>query len=131
MKKKLFVILAVMVCVFILAACGPKSVTLDVDMAEFKFSPNRLEVPAGGEVTVNFNNIGALEHDMVIMALGSEATIPFDADDHPNVYWEYKVQPGGEESVVFTAPSEPGEYQIVCGIPAHLEQGMVATLVVK
>ncbi|MDL1944781.1 hypothetical protein FBQ99_20840, partial [Chloroflexi bacterium CFX2] len=28
----------------------------------------------------------------------------------------------------FTAPDQPGTYQIVCGMPGHLQAGMVGTL---
>ena len=35
------------------------------------------------------------------------------------------------ETVTFTAPTEPGEYQVVCGIEGYLEGGMLGELVVK
>lgn len=132
MKKGwLFTVLLVLPLIIILTACGPQKVTLNVDMKEYRFDPDVLEVPAGAEVTVNLSNSGTLEHEMVIMVLGKQATAPFDDDDEPNIYWEHELEAGQSAVVSFTAPSEAGEYQIVCGIPAHLEQGMVGKLIVK
>lgn len=132
MKKNYWLILGFLALAFlVLAACGPKSVTVDLQLQEYKFIPDTIEVPAGSEVTVNLSNKGTLDHEMVIMVLGSEATVPFDEDDEPNVFWEHELAPGTQETVTFTAPTEPGTYQLVCGIPAHFEQGMKGTLIVK
>jgi uncharacterized cupredoxin-like copper-binding protein len=129
--KKSWILLFLIFVTTLLFACGPQKVSIDMDMKEYKFIPDTIEVPAEAEVTINLNNVGTLEHEMVIMVFGKEVTIPFDDDDEPNIYWEHELEPGASEAVVFTAPSEPGEYQIVCGIPAHLEQGMVGKLIVK
>ena len=131
MKKSLLLGLCGLVIAVVLVGCGPKKVTFDVDMKEYSFTPSTLEVPAGAEVTINLENTGTLEHDMVIMVAGKEATAPFNEDDQANIFWQHKLDMGASESVTFTAPTEAGEYQIVCGIPAHLEQGMVGTLIVK
>ena len=131
MHKKAGFILVVLIVGTLLTACGPKSATLDVDMKEYTFSPSTLEVPAGATVTLNLSNSGTLEHEMVIMVLGKDATTPFDDDDEPNIFWEAELEAGQSSTIEFTAPSEPGVYNVVCGIPAHLEQGMRATLTVK
>ncbi len=115
----------------ILAACGPRTANLTVTMTDFEFTPSSWEVPAGAEVTITMTNDGTLEHEWVIMNLGTEATAPFDEDDEGNIYWEGEVEPGESETFTFTAPSEPGEYQIVCGTPTHLENGMIGTLLVN
>ena len=131
-KSKLFLVSAmVLLTALILTACGPKAVTFDVTMKDFAFEPNAWEVPAGAKVTLNLTNAGTQEHEYVIMVLGKSATTPFDDDDEPNVYWEHEVQAGGAETVEFTAPTEPGDYEIVCGTSGHLEQGMQGTLTVK
>ena len=72
--KKLFIVLSLLVMVLSLTACGPKKVTLNVEMKEYSFTPNTLEVPAGAEVTVNLNNSGTLEHEFVVMVFGKEAS---------------------------------------------------------
>ena len=132
MKKFSVMVLFVMVLSMALSACGgSKKVTLDVDMNEYAFNPSTIEVPAGAEVTVNLSNSGTLEHEMVIMLMGKEATAPFDDDDEGNIFWEAELEAGKSETVTFTAPTEPGTYQLVCGTPAHLELGMVGTFIVK
>ena len=131
MKKIFVVMLLVVVSALALAGCGPKTATLDVEMKDFSFTPNAFEVPAGATVTLNMTNSGTVTHEYVIMMFGKDATPPFSSDDEGNIFWEKEVEMGKTESVTFTAPTEPGEYHIVCGVPAHIEQGMVATLTVK
>ena len=131
MKKRLMMVFVLAIASLLLVSCGSKSVSVNMEMTEFKFIPDTINVPAGSEVNLNLSNTGTLEHDMVIMVLGSEATAPFDANDEANIFWQQKVEPGDQATFTFTAPSDPGEYQIVCGIPAHLEQGMVAKMIVK
>jgi plastocyanin len=131
MKRQSIVFLSWILLSLIVSACGSKSVNVSMEMNEFKFTPDTFEVPAGAEVNLTLENTGALEHDMVIMILGQHATTPFDGDDEESIFWEQKVDAGESVSVTFTAPTEPGEYQFVCGIPAHLEQGMEGTMIVK
>lgn len=129
LKISLFILLALS-AVLLLSACGPKKTELNVDMTDFKFTPDTYEVPAGSEVTLHLNDKGTLAHEFVIMKLGKQATIPFDDDDEGNIYWEKELETGESETVTFTAPSEPGEYEVVCGTPGHLEQNMVGKLTV-
>ena len=131
MKKYTLLILSGLLLSLALAGCGPKKATLEVTMSDYAFTPMTAEVPAGAEVTLNLSNTGTVEHEYVIMALGTQVTLPFGDDDEPNVFWEAEVAAGSSTSVTFTAPTEPGTYQIVCGIPTHVEQGMVGTLTVK
>jgi uncharacterized cupredoxin-like copper-binding protein len=115
----------------LLAGCGPKTAAIQVTMKEYEFSPTSLEVPASAEVTLTLINDGTLEHEMVIMNLGALATAPFDDDDEPNIFWELELAAASSEVVTFTAPGQTGEYQVVCGILEHLENGMIASLTVK
>jgi uncharacterized cupredoxin-like copper-binding protein len=133
MNKRNFFLLGALVIlvVMVLAACGPKSVSFDVELQDFAFVPNTWEVPAGAKVTLNLTNTGTQEHEYVIMILGKNATAPFSEDDEPNIFWEHEVEPGGNATVEFTAPTEPGIYNIVCGTAGHLEQGMSGTLTIK
>lgn len=52
----------------------------------------------------------------------------FDEKDVPNVYWQVEIQPGGSANTTFTAPSEPGEYEVVCRTEGHIVSGMIARL---
>jgi uncharacterized cupredoxin-like copper-binding protein len=117
----------------VLSACGggPRTAELTVDMAEFMFEPAQLSVPANAQVTINLSNSGTLEHEFVIMNMGEEVTAPVNEDTiEGKVFWEHELEAGASETLQFQAPSEPGTYQIICGIAGHLEQGMEGTLTV-
>lgn len=124
----------VLFCLFmVLTACsgaGKPQTSFDVILTEFLFSPSEYIVPAGQEITLNMVNNGAVVHDFVIFKLGTNAGDKFNEEDQPNIYWDVEVQPGGETTVTFTAPLEPGEYSITCGIQGHLEAGMSGKLIV-
>jgi len=125
--------LVAVICGLILASCGSSgpSTTINVTMTDFQFQPSQFSVPAGQEITLNATNNGAVIHNFVIMKLGTTAGDAFSTDDEVNVYWEeVDIQPGGDISVTFTAPTEPGEYQIVCRTEGHIASGMVASLTV-
>ena len=119
----------------LLSACGGRgqqtaSTNIDVQMTEFAFQPKQFTIPAGEEITLEAANNGAIVHNFVIMNLGTQATLPFDEDDEANVYWKIDLNPGASTSTTFTAPSEPGEYQVVCSTPGHVEAGMIGKLTV-
>jgi uncharacterized cupredoxin-like copper-binding protein len=130
MKKN--ILLTLSLTAVLLTACGqskPTS-TINVDMTDFAFTPNQYSVSAGQPIALQITHDGSVEHDFIIMKLGSEVGAHFNEEDLPNVYWQLKVQPGQSESVTFTAPDEPGTYQIVCGMAGHVEAGMIGSLTV-
>ena len=130
MNKK-YVLLS-LVFAFVLASCGGSgpSTTIDVTLAEFTFTPNTFTSPAGQEITLNAQNNGAVVHEFVIMKLGESVGEDFGPEDEGNIFWQVEVDPGKNVSVKFTAPTEPGEYQVVCGTKGHYAAGMIGTLTV-
>ena len=129
--KRTFIIAAVLLSLM-LVSCGGggPSTTINVTMTDFQFTPNAFIVPAGQEITLNSTNNGAVVHNFVIMKFGTTAGPMFDEEDIPNVYWEVEIQPGGSVSTTFTAPTEPGDYEVVCRTEGHIASGMVAKLTV-
>lgn len=116
----------------ILSACsggaaGPTT-EIDVNLMDFKFEPSTFTVPAGQEITLNATNPGAVVHSFVIMKQGQSAGTEFTEEDRPNVYWDVEVEAGGSINTSFLAPEEPGEYEVVCLTPGHLQAGMVGKL---
>lgn len=132
MKKYLILVAIAISLSLALTACGggEPSTNLSVDMIEFMFNPTNFIVPAGQEITLELSNNGAVVHDFIIMNLGAEVGQDFGEEDEPNVYWMAELEPGRSNTYTFTAPNQPGEYQVVCGIPGHYLAGMVAKLIV-
>ena len=130
MKRILF--LLIIGLSLLISACGAAkpTTTINVSLTDFQFQPASAIVPAGEEITFNGTNTGAVVHNYVIMKLGTTAGDMFDEADLPNVYWEVELPPGQEAHVTFTAPSEPGEYQVVCRTQGHIASGMTGTFTV-
>lgn len=134
MKKILVSTILILVLSLALAACGGQSnkVTLNVTATDSGYDLEEYTVPAGAKVTLNMTNNGAVEHEFAILKLGEHVTPPFGEKDEDKILWELDgVQPNTTKSDTFMAPTEPGSYDVICGIPGHIEQGMTATLVVK
>ena len=129
--KRLLVLLLVLQALA-LTACGNSgpSTRINITITDFKFSPDEFTVPAGEEITVKATHNGSVGHNVKIMNYGTDVGEEFDDEDEANVYWEMQVHPGGTETARFTAPTQSGVYQIVCGLPGHLQAGMVGKLVV-
>jgi len=52
-----------------LAACGkatPEPVAISIEMTEYAFTPNQIEVKVGQEVTLTLINRGTLDHELMI-----------------------------------------------------------------
>lgn len=128
-KKSLLLMLILSWTLF---ACGKSgtSTKLSFTMSDFAFDPNEFVVPAGKEIMLHVIDDGTMEHDLIIMKYGTDAGDMFDEEDQVNVFWEIDLQPGHSETVMFTAPEQPGTYQIICGMPGHLQSGMIGKLVV-
>ena len=132
MKRFSTLVALLLVFSLALAGCGGggPSTNIKVDLTEFMFSPNNFTVPAGQEITIKISNTGSVVHDFIIMKYGTNVGDAFGPEDEPNVYWKAELGPGTSNTYTFTAPSEPGDYQVVCGVEGHFQAGMVAKLTV-
>ena len=133
--KRTFTLAAVLcsLLLMLLTSCGGAggaTTSIDVTMTDFQFQPNHFTVPAGQEIKFSSSNNGAVVHNFVIMKLGTTAGAIFDEEDVPNVYWEVELLPGATTDTSFTAPTEPGEYEVVCRTEGHIASGMSAKLTV-
>jgi len=133
MKRLIMLLVLIVSLALVLTACGGGNVTtVNVTLTDFAYDPANITVPAGAEVKLNATNNGVVEHEFAIMKLGTSVTPPFGDKDEGNIYWELdEIQPGTTKSETFTAPAEPGDYEIVCGLAGHIENGMTGTLTVK
>ncbi|MCC5789808.1 MAG: cupredoxin domain-containing protein [Opitutales bacterium] len=115
---------------------------------QMQFEPTRFVVPAGEEITLTFQNIGQMPketmgHNLAIIRGLTPMAFSSVSQQHPeNEYiapeFEDRViaatqvlGPGEEETIVFTAPTEPGEYPFVCSFPTHTGAGMHGIMVVQ
>ena len=131
MKTSAITLAVVLSAAIALSACsGGPSTNINITMTDFQFVPNIFTVPAGQEITIQATNNGAVVHDFVLMRYGTTVGDKYDEEDLPNVYWKIELQPGTSTAATFTAPTEPGEYQVVCATKGHFEAGMIAKLIV-
>lgn len=130
---KRILIMAAVILSLMLVSCGSgggASTKINVTMTDFQFQPNLFTVPAGQEISFNSTNNGAVVHNFVIMKKGTSAGPFFDDEDLPNVFWQVEIQPGGSVDTSFTAPTDPGDYEVVCKTEGHIASGMTAKLTV-
>jgi len=134
MVRKTF-IMVMAILALALAACGggaaeeaPVAQVITVDMHDIYYgaendnaqNPPEWTVESGAEVTVNMDNMGALEHSWVVLKAGEEIPANYDetADAAKVLFSSGNVAAGSAQEVRFTAPA-PGEYNVLCTVPGH------------
>ena len=130
MKRTLIIVAVFLSLMLVSCGGGGASTKINVTMTDFQFQPNQFTVPAGQEITFNSVNNGAVVHNFVIMKKGTSAGPFFDDEDLPNVFWQVEIQPGSSVDTSFTAPTDPGDYEVVCKTEGHIASGMTAKLTV-
>lgn len=97
------------------------------------FDKKELTVKAGSKIKLTMTNTDDMPHNFLLVTKGSanmvgEAAINLGlkgnelgyVPDLPLVLYHTKlIEPGGADTIYFTAPSEPGEYTYVCTYPGH------------
>ena len=133
--KRLVMYVTILALALLLVACGggdDESETASLTFEgndSLQFNPATASVPAGSEVTVTFNNTGALEHSWVLVANDADTATVTDAAAI-NSASTGTVAGGASDSLTFTAPAA-GTYKYVCTVPGHAAGGMVGTLTVN
>ena len=138
--QKLFCVAALASIALALAACGgaAESESNEITVVgndDFTFAPATLTVTAGQEYVLTFQNVGSVEHTFNILNADAELEHVLEEIEeehiHEELYLEFHAVGAGESATeTFTAPTEPGDYVIVCLVPGHAEAGMVGTLTV-
>jgi plastocyanin len=93
-----------------------ETLKLSAEPTKIAFNTTKLTAEAAGEVTIDFNNPSALEHNVAIEQNGKQIAISETIAE-------------GETSV--SANLKPGTYTYLCTIPGHAEAGMEGTLTVR
>lgn len=106
---------------------GPTS-SSDISAAaeEFSFSPDGWMAGAGSEVTLQFENQGAIFHTWVILSSPIESESEFSED---LIVFETSAAAGEAVTITFTAPAA-GTHQVICKVPGHFNAGMEGLLTV-
>jgi len=114
-----------------------------------KFNITAIDAKPGEELKIIFSNIGtmpkeAMGHNLVILKKGTDTMafamaattakatdyIPASMKDAVLAYTAM-LGPRKSEELLFTAPTEPGDYPYVCSFPAHYQVGMKGIISVK
>jgi len=108
-----------------------------------------IEASPGEEITINLRTISnipknAMAHNFVLLELGTDADAFYRASirasDNEYIAPEYEdriiaatgmLGDGETDSITFTVPDEPGEYDYICSFPGHFDAGMVGKLIVQ
>ena len=112
---------------------GPDQTIIMGTKPGLKFEKSLLEVKAGSKIKLVFNNTDDMQHNFVIvmpgktteagskaMALGLKGPEKNYIPDTPIILFHTNLlQPTSKETIYFTAPTEPGDYQYVCTYPGH------------
>lgn len=124
--------------------------TIELNLSEFKFAPQRVTLTAGERVTLRLVNRGAVEHEFMagrevdeaeggyhedlfhdLKPVVSGAAMAMEPIGHEHEGFGVRVAPGRTAEITFVVPDEPGVYEIGCFVPGHYEAGMKATLVIE
>lgn len=103
---------------------------MTVTLADFEFRPQTVEIDGGAKVTLTLHNRGNAEHVWLLLDKDQAVDLPL-AIEESNVLMRVTVDVTGQETVVLTAPAEPGEYPVICTIPGHAEAGMIGAWSVR
>jgi azurin len=100
-----------------------------------QFDKKLVTIKAGQKVTLNLENPDGMQHNLVIIKPGTLAKVGAAADalardpkgaekqyvpQVAEVLWATKLLGTGESATIeFTAPTQPGDYIVVCTFPGH------------
>ena len=134
MKKVSVLIVILLILSILMTACANAqgvSTTLNIEMSEFRFTPTQFTIPAGQQITLKLKNSGSIMHDFIILKAGAVVSGSFDHNKQMgDIFFHAMLDSGKADTFTFSAPAEPGEYQIICGIAGHFQAGMIAKLTV-
>ena len=117
---------------------APKDQLYLVEMTNFAFTPNTLEVGAGEVLEIAIQNVERVLHDFTIDEIDADVHVSYLAGTGQHGHAESLLktdvhfaltEPGS--GVVHIKVHEPGEYVIYCSVPGHREAGMEGTLIVR
>jgi uncharacterized cupredoxin-like copper-binding protein len=114
-------------------ANGKPDVVIGISLKNLRFTPPKVEVPAGKTVRINVTNLDGTEHDLLVNGLRIEkvgaATGAHHAGATPNMLVVH-VTANGTGSITFRT-DQKGTFVFNCTIPGHKDAGMVGEMTVS
>ncbi len=120
---------------------GEEVEVIDVEMVDFGYVPDSIELQAGVPVVLRFTNNGRLVHEAMVGDAhmqeefaaagdhgdGQDSAGHDDSDDHHGGLMAVTVQPG-ETADLEVVIDEAGEWFVACHLVGHYEQGQIASI---
>jgi uncharacterized cupredoxin-like copper-binding protein len=114
-RNTTLLLFAFLTAALLLANCGPGAppeLQVDLDARDIEWNITTIETKVGQKVTIRLENVGALDHNLVIEDFGIDT----------------EVSPGDIQVISFIVDAA-GNYDFICDIPGHAEAGMVGQIV--
>ncbi len=111
-----------------------REITITTIKEQMKYDIEEIELRAGETVAFVFENVDAMQHNLLIGDVGSLETIGTAADRLAQQQGEAQdyipnlpqvlaatplVNPGESYRLIFRVPEQPGVYPFVCTFPGH------------
>jgi uncharacterized cupredoxin-like copper-binding protein len=114
----------------------PAETQVSLEVSDFKFTPNTLEVTAGQPVKLTVRNTSVLDHDLSILEIPLQGAVE-ETGGMEHHMEGISAEPelhiavgGGQTGTLEFIPTKPGTYEFWCTVAGHKDAGMTGTLVV-
>lgn len=119
---------------FVGAGCasGPEQVEYTIEMTDFAFTPNTLELKVGQEVTLHLKNVGALKHELMVgreVTLDNGVAAGFVEDMFAGI--EPSVMIGGEHTDEHSASHDHAGGQFMVTVPENSGEATLTFVVTE
>ena len=114
---------------------GQSTEVIEVEMTDFAYEPETIDISAGVPVILRFTNAGKLEHEAMVgdghmqdeWAAAGKTAGHDPTDGHHGDLMAVTVLPG-ETADLEVVIDQPGTWYMACHLVGHYEQGQVATI---
>lgn len=106
-------LVAMFALVFAACSSSPEPLELNLTATDIAYDISNISATVSQNVSINFVNDGALEHNFIIDEFGIDNLLK-----------------SGENVAISFTPEKPGSYEFYCNVAGHLEAGMNGTLTV-
>jgi uncharacterized cupredoxin-like copper-binding protein len=126
---KILSYLAAASLLFVVPATAQTQKRVDIVLANFSFTPAAIQLKAGQQVTLHFDNQGSGGHDFTAPEFFKAATMDSATRAKLGKKGKIELSKGQVADVVLTPKS--GTYKVKCGHFLHAGFGMTGTITVS